>query len=142
MGVRQGEKLGGGGGGRKFTRFFPIVPNLLKKCPVVNFPKILSARVEGYRQKNYHGLLQFLVSFSLFLYFQMLCFICPFLRLFPPFFPCLRLQCARLHFDWEGSPFPYAYVKNIPEGDRDFSLFSHPALGLKGSVDTTNLRVL
>ena len=80
MGVRQGGKLGGGGGGRKFTRFFPIVPNLLKKCPVVNFPKILSARVEGYRQKNYHGLLQFLVSFSLFLYFQMLCFICPFPR--------------------------------------------------------------
>jgi hypothetical protein len=36
-----GEKLGGGGR-KKFTRLFPMVPDLPKKMFRVNFPKLLS----------------------------------------------------------------------------------------------------
>ena len=38
MGIQEGKNRGGG---RKFTRLFPIVPDLLKKSFFVNFHKMV-----------------------------------------------------------------------------------------------------
>ena len=82
-----GEKLGGGGR-KKFTRLFPMVPDLPKKMFRVNFPKLLSTGGGG----DFRHLLEYLITFIYFLHFQLLyCIFLLFKVISAIFLPNLRL---------------------------------------------------